>query len=59
MIVDEVGTAMLQISSAIKQVGEPAAVRQRREALVVLLLLSPALLGLAITHLPSNTSKKR
>ena len=57
MIVDELGLAVLRVRSAIAQVGEPASARQRREAIVVALMLSPLVLGLLVTSLPPPGKK--
>ena len=53
-IPDRVGTGMLQASAAIDQFGETDGRRRRREALVTLLILSPAILGLLVTVLPAK-----
>jgi hypothetical protein len=54
---NQVGTRVLQVRSAIDQFGETEGRRQRREAFVVILLLSPAILGLLVTSLPSGRKK--
>ena len=54
---NRIGTGVLQVRSAVDQHGETEARRQRREAFVVALILSPAILGLLVTALPSGPKK--
>ncbi len=55
MTLDDVGTYTLQVRSSMRQAGESQAARTRREALVVALLLTPAVLGLLV----SSSSRRR
>jgi hypothetical protein len=51
---NKIGTGVLQVRSAVDQFQETEARRQRREAFVVALILSPAILGLLVTAYPSK-----
>jgi hypothetical protein len=55
---NRIGTGVLQVQSAVSQFGESETKRKLREAFVVTLLLSPAILGLLVTAFPSNTKKR-